>query len=111
MLLSKTGRRVHRIFAGRVPPQGKYPNKWEAQNRDTQPAVLQEGALVIPKKYVRMVENFLKKSGIILDNYSHNSISRPVDVLLVVNELIIPPKYVDVVVDFLKKNGINLPNT
>lgn len=111
MLLTTTGRKIHRIFAGRVPPQGKYPNKWERQNRDTQPAQLEEGSLVIPKQYVRMVENFLKKSGIILDNYRNHSISQPVDVLLVVNELIIPKKYVDRVVSFLKSNGIHLPNT
>lgn len=104
-------KKVHRIFAGRVPAQNKYPTKYERQNRDTQPAVLQEGALVIPKEHVRLVESFLKKSGIILDNYKSHAIQHPVDVLLVVNELIIPPKYVSRVVEFLKSHDIHLPNT
>jgi hypothetical protein len=104
-------KRVHNmIHGGRVPPQNKYPTKYERQNRDTQPAIAEEGALVIPKEHVRLVESFLKKSGIILPVHRQRT-NRPVDVILVVNELVIPPPYVPQVVKFLKSNGINLPNT
>jgi hypothetical protein len=98
------------INGGRVPPQNKHPTKWERQNRDTQPAIAEEGALVIPKEHVRLVESFLKKSNIILPVHRQR-VHHPVDVLLVVNELVIPPPYVPRVVTFLKSRGINLPNT
>ena len=104
-------KRVHNMInGGRVPAQNKYPTKWERQNRDTQPAVVEEGALVIPKAHVRLVENFLKKSGIILP-VQRQRINPTIDALLVVNELVVPNPYVSQVVKFLKSHNINLPNT
>lgn len=98
------------INGGRVPGQRRTLTRWERQNRDTQPARVEIGALVVPKEHVRLVEEFLKKSGIILPTHRQPS-HHTIPALLVVNELVIPPPFVPQVVSFLKSRNINLPNT
>lgn len=91
-----------------VPPLTDY----ERTNNDTQYYHVNNGSLVIPKPYVRKVQDFLKREGLKLTT-QRRAIS-PIPVKLVVGELIIDKQDKDIqqrVISFLAANNIHLPNT
>jgi len=87
-------------------------NKWESQNRDTIPAYLEDGSLVIPRKHAKLVSSFIKSKGWKYPLPSRDRLMNTmntVNAVLVKDELVIPVPYVSETIQFLKKNHIKLP--
>lgn len=89
------------------------PTSYERRNIDTQKAILQEGSLVIPKKHVALVNEYLKEKNIDISRGKPSMMDprKVVNALLVVGEIIIPPEHTREVVQFLRSRNIHLPNT
>jgi hypothetical protein len=66
----KRRRRDYSTGGGKV--EAHNPNEWEKQNRDTIPAILVVGEMVIPKQHVPLVESFLRSKNIYLPGMDKN---------------------------------------
>lgn len=103
-------RRVRNYYGANSKVLVDNPNGHEKQNRDTIPAIVQEGSLVIPIKFVDLVIDFMRRHGIPI-NERNMPINRKdaVDVVLVRHELVIQPRWVPEITRFLKSKRIFLP--
>ena len=103
-------RRVRNYYGANAKVLVDNPNGHEKQNRDTIKAVVEEGSLVIPLKFVDLVMDYMRQRGIPINERNqpinhHNA----VDVILVRHELVIQPRWVPEITRFLKSKKIYLP--